>query len=67
VLPDGRLLVFEANATMLVHPEQEGCFAYRNPAVADIQAAFEDLLDGKSRGGAGQALTFVTSNPAARL
>ena len=33
ILPDGRVLVFEANATMLVHPEAEdGEFAYKNPA-----------------------------------
>jgi Flp pilus assembly protein TadD len=44
VLPDGRLVVFEANATMLVHPEQDARFAYRNPAVEAIQAAFEAML-----------------------
>jgi hypothetical protein len=43
-LPDGRLLVFEANATMLVHPEHDALFAYRNPAVAAIGAAFEAML-----------------------
>ena len=43
-LPDGRLLVFEANATMLVHPEPDGPFAYRNPAVAVIRHAFDRLL-----------------------
>lgn len=44
LLPDGRLLVFEANATMLVHPEDEPVFAYRNPAVAHILDAFEAML-----------------------
>ena len=45
VLPDGRVLVFEANATMLVHPEAEdGALAYRNPAVACITDAFQALL-----------------------
>lgn len=45
LLPDGRLIVFEANATMLVHPEPEPLFAYRNPAVARIGAAFGAMLD----------------------
>ncbi len=45
ILPDGRVLVFEANATMLVHPEAEaGEFAYKNPAVARIVEAFQGLL-----------------------
>jgi glutathione synthase/RimK-type ligase-like ATP-grasp enzyme len=45
ILPDGRVLVFEANATMLVHPEAEGGeFAYKNPAVARIVDAFQALL-----------------------
>ena len=45
ILPDGRILVFEANATMLVHPEAEVSeFAYKNPAVARIVEAFQALL-----------------------
>jgi hypothetical protein len=44
VLPDGRLVVFEANATMLVHPEAAGEFAYKNPHVARITSAFQDLI-----------------------
>ncbi len=45
ILPDGRVLVFEANATMLVHPEAEDdSQAYRNPAVAQIIAAFQAML-----------------------
>jgi len=44
LLEDGRVLVFEANATMLVHPEHEACFAYRNAAVREIQAAFVAML-----------------------
>ncbi len=44
VLPDGRVLVFEANATMLVHPETEPMFAYKNPAVARILAAVDAML-----------------------
>ena len=45
ILPDGRVLVFEANATMLVHPEAAvGEFAYKNPAVDRIVNAFQALL-----------------------
>jgi tetratricopeptide (TPR) repeat protein len=45
VLQDGRVLVFEANATMLVHPEPEdGDTAYKNPAVAAIVEAFQAML-----------------------
>jgi hypothetical protein len=43
-LADGTLVLFEANATMLVHPETAPDFAYRNPAVAHILAAFERML-----------------------
>ena len=45
-LADGRIVVFEANATMSVHPEDEGGpFAYKNPAVRAILDAFEAMLD----------------------
>jgi glutathione synthase/RimK-type ligase-like ATP-grasp enzyme len=45
VLTDGRVLVFEANATMLVHPEaHDGVFAYKSRAVAAIAEAFEAML-----------------------
>jgi len=45
VLPDGRVLVFEANATMLVHPEApDGPFAHKNPHVERIIDAFQRLL-----------------------
>ncbi len=45
VLPDGRLLVFEANATMLVHPEPgDSVLAYKNPAVQAIIQAFQNKL-----------------------
>jgi glutathione synthase/RimK-type ligase-like ATP-grasp enzyme len=44
LLPDGRVLLFEANATMLVHPEAEdGVTARKNPYVARIFTAFENL------------------------
>jgi tetratricopeptide (TPR) repeat protein/glutathione synthase/RimK-type ligase-like ATP-grasp enzyme len=45
VLPDGRVLLFEANATMLVHPEaEEGPLAHKNPFIARILDAFADML-----------------------
>jgi hypothetical protein len=44
VLPDGRLLVFEANATMLVHPEQDPIFGYREPAIEAIRSAFDRMV-----------------------
>jgi tetratricopeptide (TPR) repeat protein len=45
LLPDGRVLVFEANATMLVHPEpQDGPLAHKNPYVERILRAFQNLL-----------------------
>ena len=45
VLPDGRLLVFEANATMLAHRENPaGPYAYKNPYVDGIAEAFQALL-----------------------
>jgi hypothetical protein len=45
LLPDGRVLLFEANATMLVHPEDEqGVLARKNPYVARILGAFDNLI-----------------------
>jgi hypothetical protein len=49
LLADGRVVVFEANATMLVHLERDPCFAYRNPAVEAIRAAFEAMLIRRGR------------------
>ena len=49
LLRDGRLVVFEANATMLVHPERDAAFAYRNPAVEAIKAAFDGMLTRRIR------------------
>jgi hypothetical protein len=44
-LIDGSVLVFEANATMLVHPEDEdGVLAFKNPAVLRIVQAFSNLI-----------------------
>lgn len=49
LLPDGRVLVFEANAAMLVHPEHDPVLAYRNPHVQRILDAFADMLCGAER------------------
>jgi tetratricopeptide (TPR) repeat protein len=44
LLPDGRLLAFEANATMLVHREApDGPLAYKNLYVQRIADAFERM------------------------
>ena len=54
LLPDGRVLVFEANATMLVHSEAEdGELAYKNAAVARIVEAFQAMLEARVAGAAG--------------
>ncbi len=45
VQPDGSVLVFEANANMLVHPEVEGGpLAAKNPYVQRILDAFEGMI-----------------------
>lgn len=40
----GEIVVFEANATMLVHDEKDATFAYKNPYIANIKEAFDALL-----------------------
>lgn len=46
ILPDGRLLVFEANATMLVHPEEDiDALMFKNPYIQKIFDAFGELLN----------------------
>lgn len=47
--PDGRVLVFEANATMLVHPEGPGELARKNPYVTRITDAFQALVEARGR------------------
>ena len=45
LLDDGRVLVFEANATMLVHRERaDGEFAHKNAYVQRIGEAFEAMM-----------------------
>jgi tetratricopeptide (TPR) repeat protein len=41
---DGQIVVFEANASMLVHDEKTEEFAYKNPYVAKIKTAFDAML-----------------------
>jgi hypothetical protein len=44
-MADGRILIFEANPTMLVHPENSsGPLAHKNIHVNTILNAFEGLL-----------------------
>jgi tetratricopeptide (TPR) repeat protein len=47
LLPDGRVLLFEANATMLAHPEApDGPLAHKNPFIERIFEAFRAMLAG---------------------
>ena len=46
---DGTLIVFEANATMLVHADS-GDFSYKNPYVQNIKTAFAAMLAKAVRG-----------------
>ena len=49
ILPNGKVLVFEANATMLAHPEDaDGEFVYKNPYAQYIFAAFQALIERRS-------------------
>jgi hypothetical protein len=47
----GRLVVFEVNTSMLVHPHN-AAFPYKMPHVQAIKAAFDALLGRLARGGA---------------
>ncbi len=50
VLPDGRVLVFEANATMSVHLNDSAAdFPYKHATVPAIFAAFERMLDRRAK------------------
>ena len=45
VMPGGGVLLFEANATMLVHPEApDGPLAHKNPSIERVFRAFKDML-----------------------
>ena len=50
ILADGRVLVFEANATMLVHPEDEcSVLSYKNPFIERIFKAFDALMTSRQK------------------
>ena len=47
-LPDGRLLLFEADVAMIVHAlDGEDLFAYKKPAMARLFEAFHDALQSR--------------------
>ena len=48
---DGRLLVFEADVSMIVHAlDPESVYPYKKPAMAKLFAAFEDMLRQRAKG-----------------
>jgi len=49
--PDGDVVFFESNATMLVHDEKDGPFVFKNPYVARIKLAFDAMLARLARSG----------------
>ena len=52
VLPDGRVVIFEADAAMLVHDENaDDVFAYKRPYVARIREALHALITDRTRRG----------------
>jgi tetratricopeptide (TPR) repeat protein len=51
LLADGRLLFFEANATMLVHPDDEAIYQYREQSVRAILAAVDMMIADRIRRG----------------
>jgi hypothetical protein len=50
---DGRIVVFEANASMLVHDETSEEFTYKNPYIARIKNAFDAMLSRRRVSGQG--------------
>jgi len=47
--PQGRILIFETNATMLVHDEKSNLYAHKNPYVERIKHAFNEMLEKLAR------------------
>ena len=47
---EGRIVVFEANATMRVHDEKVPTFIYKNPYIAKIKEAFDVMLTRLAKG-----------------
>jgi hypothetical protein len=54
---DGRIVVFEANASMLVHDEKNNVFAYKNKSIANIKNAFDAMLSRHRLAGLATAAT----------
>jgi tetratricopeptide (TPR) repeat protein len=48
---DGRIVVFEANASMLVHDEKTEDFAYKNQYIAKIKTAFDAMVSRRRMSG----------------
>jgi tetratricopeptide (TPR) repeat protein len=48
---DGQIVVFEANAVMLVHNETDANFTYKNPYIAKIKSAFDAMLSRRRMSG----------------
>jgi tetratricopeptide (TPR) repeat protein len=46
---DGNIIIFETNATMLVHDEKSAPFLYKNPYIAKIKEAFDAMLKQMAR------------------
>ena len=61
---EGRVVVFEANASMLVHDERNPLFAYKNRYIARIKDAFGALLARLAAGGRGGGEIGVENLPA---
>ena len=55
----GEIVVFEANATMLVHDEKEQIYAYKNPYIARIKEAFDAMLSRMATGGWSQLSGYL--------
>ena len=49
--PAGRIVVFEANASMLVHDEKDATFTYKNRYIARIKDAFDAMVSRRRLGG----------------
>jgi D-alanine-D-alanine ligase-like ATP-grasp enzyme len=48
---NGKIVVFETNAAMLVHEEKDEIFAYKNPYITKIKDAFGAKLTRLATGG----------------
>jgi tetratricopeptide (TPR) repeat protein len=63
--PEGRVLIFEVNASMLIHLHNEG-FDYKTPHVMRIKAAFEEMLAQRAREGGADAPAAAASGRSVR-